>query len=112
MSRHGDKLFVYGALLDSAKRARLLGRIVKAEPARLKGYERRRRRYFYLAPRDGSHVDGEVLHGLGDADFCILDEYEEVPLLYSRARATAVSARGKRIECWVYLPAGWEKESG
>ncbi len=108
MSPRRDKLFVYGALLEPAERLRLLGRMVEAERARLDGYERGRRRYFYIAPRDGSQVDGEVLHGLGQADLSILDEYEEVPRLYSRARVTVVGARGEAIECWVYLPAGWE----
>lgn len=97
-------LFVYGSLLDPAHRAELLGREIAAVKARLDGYERRRRRHYYLVPRAGAKTEGLVLKGLGARDFAILDRYEEVPKLYTRERVMVVGADRAEIECWVYLP--------
>lgn len=102
---HDDSaLFVYGSLLDAAHRAEILGRETAASPARIVGYERRRRRHFYLAARAGAETDGLVLKGLAARDFAILDRYEEVPRLYTRERTTVIGADGAAIGCWVYLP--------
>lgn len=103
------KLFVYGALLDSSERRRLLGRSVNGEPARLEGYARGRSRYFFVTPRENSVVEGEILSGLSDVDIAILDEYEEVPRLYIREQIEVVASDGKLSGCWIYLPAGWER---
>jgi gamma-glutamylcyclotransferase (GGCT)/AIG2-like uncharacterized protein YtfP len=97
-------LFVYGSLLDEARRAELLGRKVAATPARLVGYERRRGRYFYIVEHVGAETTGLVLSGLGERDFALLDRYEEVPRLYTRAKTEAVGASGAALRCWVYLP--------
>lgn len=98
-------LFVYGSLLDAAHRAALLGREVAAAPARLEGYERRRGRYFYIVAHAGAETAGLVLNGLGERDFAVLDRYEEVPRLYTRAKLEVADAgRGGTLRCWVYLP--------
>ena len=98
-------LFVYGSLLDEARRAEVLGRKVAAARARLAGYERRRGRYFYIVERVGAEITGLVLSGLGERDFALLDRYEEVPRLYTRTKIDAVGADGGALRCWVYLPA-------
>jgi gamma-glutamylcyclotransferase (GGCT)/AIG2-like uncharacterized protein YtfP len=101
--QQNSALFVYGSLLDTLHRAELLGREIAAAPARIVGYERRRRHY-YLAAREGAETDGLLLSGLGARDFGILDRYEEVPRLYTRERVMVVSADGAAIGCWIYLP--------
>jgi hypothetical protein len=102
----GDgELFVYGSLLDAAHRAALLGREIEAAPARHEGYERRRGRYFYIVARVGVETAGLVLSGLSERDFAVLDRYEEVPRLYTRAKIEIAEAGGGgTIRCWVYLP--------
>jgi gamma-glutamylcyclotransferase (GGCT)/AIG2-like uncharacterized protein YtfP len=104
-----SQLFVYGLLLDPAERVRLLGHPVDTESARLEGYERGRRRYYFVTPREGTDVNGEVLSGLDERDFSILDEFEEVPRLYTRDRVDVVISKGRRVRCWIYLPTGWER---
>jgi gamma-glutamylcyclotransferase (GGCT)/AIG2-like uncharacterized protein YtfP len=103
-----DRLFVYGTLVDPSRRHRLLGRETKAEPARLHGYERRRGRYYFITPRPGATVEGAILHRLNSRDFAIIDEYEEVPRLYTRERVIARDRDGGGVKCWIYLPTGWE----
>ena len=109
VDRDHDRLFVYGALLDAKLRARLLGRELRSEPARLPGYERGRKRYFFVAPHAGASVPGEILSELLPDDFALLDRYEAVPRLYTRERAQVQRATGERVNCWIYLPTGWEK---
>lgn len=99
----GD-LFVYGSLLDAARRIALLGREVASAPARFEGYERRRGRYFYIVERMGVETSGLVLSGLGERDFAVLDRYEEVPHLYTRVKVEVKSAKDAALRCWVYLP--------
>lgn len=97
-------LFVYGSLLDAAHRTDLLGREVAATRTRLSGYERHRRRHYYLVAREGGETEGLVLSGLAAVDLAILDRYEEVPLLYTRERIVVLGADGASIGCWIYLP--------
>lgn len=109
MDRDLDKLFVYGALLDAKLRGRLLGRELRTEPARLAGYQRGRKQYFFVAPRAGVSVSGEILSELLPNDFAVLDRYEAVPRLYTRQRAQVQTGTGEWVSCWIYLPTGWEK---
>ena len=97
-----ERLFVYGSLLDAAERCSLLGRAVAIRPARLPGFERGRRRHYYVLRREGSTVDGGIIEGLDQRDLAILDRYEEVPSLYTRERITIDG-----LECWIYLPTAW-----
>jgi cation transport regulator ChaC len=103
-SNSEGSLFVYGSLLDAARRVALLGREVAAVPARLRGYKRRRGRYFYIVERASAETPGLVLSGLGERDFALLDRYEEVPRLYTRVRVEVASAGGVALRCWIYLP--------
>lgn len=106
----GDQaLFVYGSLMNAAERQRLLGRAVDARPARLLGYRRGRKRYYFVAKQAGGATDGEILAHLTAHDLAILDAYEEVPALYKRERIE-VLADGRKIECWIYLPTDWAKD--
>jgi gamma-glutamylcyclotransferase (GGCT)/AIG2-like uncharacterized protein YtfP len=104
-----DRLFVYGTLVDPAERARLLGRAIDADDARLAGWARGRRRHYFIARAADGFVEGKILRGLDSRDFAILDEYEEVPRLYTRSRVTIRDHEGRAVECWVYLPTGWER---
>ena len=106
MNWPGDSaLFVYGTLLDSALRLRLLTRPVATVTACLPGYERRRGRYFYIEPSvGGAEVKGLLLLGLSDRDFEVLDRYEDVPNLYARKHARVIDGAGEPHECWLYVP--------
>ena len=107
MNNDDQLLFVYGSLMDPAERIRLLARVIEAVPARLPGYERGQKRYYFVAKLAGAITDGAVLEGLGPRDFEILDAYEDVPTLYTRERIEVLTADGRRIECWIYLPTEW-----
>jgi gamma-glutamylcyclotransferase (GGCT)/AIG2-like uncharacterized protein YtfP len=103
-------LFIYGSLIDPVHRAEIIGRPIEAMAATLNGYERGKRRYWYIRARPGATVEGAILTGLTEEEFATLDEYEEVPTLYTRKRITATLGDGTERECWVYLPTGWAEE--
>ncbi len=107
-----DRLFVYGTLVDKAFRERMFGRPVQAIAARLAGFERGRTRHFYIVPREGGVTEGLILVGLSAEDFAMLDEYEEVPTLYTRERVEVTDGEGQAIRCCVYLPTGWAQSRG
>jgi gamma-glutamylcyclotransferase (GGCT)/AIG2-like uncharacterized protein YtfP len=109
MNSDNQLLFVYGTLMNPAERLRLLGRPIDASPARLPGYTRGRKRYFFVAKLEDTVTDGAILEGLGAHDFEILDAYEEVPTLYTRERIEVVAADARKIECWIYLPTEWAR---
>jgi gamma-glutamylcyclotransferase (GGCT)/AIG2-like uncharacterized protein YtfP len=98
-----NALFVYGSLLEEAKREEILGHRVEVIEARLPGFQRRRGKYYYIARAEGAETVGMILCGLTAEDWSRLDEYEEVPLLYSREEIEVVTSDGPR-RCWVYLP--------
>ncbi len=108
MDNDNDLLFVYGSLMNPAERVILLGRPLEASPAHLHGYARGRKRYYFVAKQADAVTDGAILEGLTASDFAILDEYEEVPTLYTRERIEVVGADARKIECWIYLPTSWE----
>ena len=110
MDDDGEILFVYGALMNPAERLRLLGRPVNASPARLAGYARGRKRYYFVAKEAGASTDGAILEGLTAHDLAILDQYEEVPTLYTRERIEVLTADGGKIECWIYCRLSWAKD--
>jgi gamma-glutamylcyclotransferase (GGCT)/AIG2-like uncharacterized protein YtfP len=99
----GLALFVYGSLLDRFHREQVLGHPVRTVTARLPGYERLRKRYFYVVPRVGGETPGLLLLDLSQTDFKILDRYEEVPRLYTRERAEVLDEAGKPMRCWLYM---------
>ena len=105
---HDDQLvFVYGSLMNPAERLRLLGRPIDASPARLPGYARGRKRYYFVVKQVGAVTEGAILEGLSARDLAILDDYEELPSLYTRERIEVIAVDGRKIECWIYLPTGW-----
>jgi hypothetical protein len=108
-SDFNDRLFVYGILLDAAERARLLARPIDAIPARLHGYARGQKRYYFVARESGAITEGAILEGLDARDFEILDRYEDVPRLYTRESIAVVAADGAKVECWIYLPTEWSR---
>jgi gamma-glutamylcyclotransferase (GGCT)/AIG2-like uncharacterized protein YtfP len=102
-------LFVYGSLLNSAKRVLLLGRSINASPARLPNYARGRKRFYFVAKQADAITEGAILEGLTARDLTILDEYEEVPTLYTRDRIEVLTSDARKIQCWIYLPTNWSK---
>ena len=102
-------LFVYGSLMDPDERQRLLGRPIEAIPARLPGYMRGRKRYYFVVKQEDTVTEGAILEGLDSRDLAILDDYEDVPTLYTRERIEVVATDARKIECWIYLPTGWER---
>jgi gamma-glutamylcyclotransferase (GGCT)/AIG2-like uncharacterized protein YtfP len=103
-------LFVYGSLMNPAERVMLLGHPVDASPARLVGYERGRKRHYFVAKKADAVTDGAILEGLSARDLALLDAYEEVPTLYTRERIEVIAADDSKIECWIYLPTDWAKD--
>ncbi len=99
-----SSLFVYGSLVDEAHRIEIIGRRVEAVAATLHDYERGRGRHYFIRPRPHAVTDGFLLLDLSAADFATLDEYEEIPTLYTREKVTVELADGIRARCWVYVP--------
>mgnify|MGYP000892159246 CR=1 FL=1 len=102
-------LFIYGSLRDPGVRALVLGRRtdLTTQPAVLRGHVRTTVPDFdypFVAPADpDDRVDGELLLGLGDADYGLLDEYEDVADgLYVRAEIQVETPTGSET-AWVYL---------
>ena len=110
MDNDTELLFVYGTLMNPAERLRMLGRPIDASPARLPGYARGRKRYYFVATQADAVTDGAILEGLSASDFAILDDYENVPTLYTRERIEVIAADARKIECWIYLPTKWARE--
>jgi gamma-glutamylcyclotransferase (GGCT)/AIG2-like uncharacterized protein YtfP len=100
-------LFVYGSLIDPVHCAEVLGRFADAVPAVLDQYERGHSRHWYIRRRDGAETHGLLLANLEARDYAILDQYEEVPMLYTRAQVDVTRQDGAVIRCWVYLPTDW-----
>ena len=64
MENDNELLFVYGSLMNPAERRVLLGRPIDASPARLPGYARGRKRYYFVAKQADAVTDGAILEGL------------------------------------------------
>jgi gamma-glutamylcyclotransferase (GGCT)/AIG2-like uncharacterized protein YtfP len=105
-------LFVYGSLVDKDHREEIIGREVETAPARIRNYERRRGRHYYLVRRAGAETAGLLLLGLTAQDFARLDRYEEVPRLYTREKTSVLADDGTRVVCWVYVPTERLLEEG
>lgn len=102
-------LFIYGSLRDPRIRARLFGERTDLAtwPATLHGHARQSVTGFdypFVAPAESdASVDGDLLLGLEDADYAILDHYEDVDDgLYVRAAVTVETASGP-VDAWTYL---------
>jgi gamma-glutamylcyclotransferase (GGCT)/AIG2-like uncharacterized protein YtfP len=102
-------LFVYGSLRDPRVRTHLLGAHpgLSTRPAILRGHARQTVPGFdypFIVPAEPDvHVDGELLLGLVDADYAILDQYEDTDDgLYVRAVVRVETTDGP-IDAWTYL---------
>jgi gamma-glutamylcyclotransferase (GGCT)/AIG2-like uncharacterized protein YtfP len=105
-------LFIYGSLRDPQVRARLLGDRdgLVTRPATLHGYSRLMVPDFdhpFVVPgtpgTPEDRVDGDLLLGLTDADYAVLDQYEDVDDgLYARAAVTVQTPDGP-VDAWTYL---------
>jgi gamma-glutamylcyclotransferase (GGCT)/AIG2-like uncharacterized protein YtfP len=98
-----DALFAYGTLLKEARRREVLGHEVDVIEARLDGFARGRARYNYIARAEGAQTPGLIMLGLNEEDWRRLDEYEELPVLYTREEIEVETSEGM-VRCWVYLP--------
>ena len=99
-----SSLFVYGSLVDEVHRIEIIGRRVSAIAASLHDYERGRGRHYFIRPCPRAVTDGFILLDLSESDFATLDEYEEIPTLYTREKVSVKLADGTDARCWVYLP--------
>jgi gamma-glutamylcyclotransferase (GGCT)/AIG2-like uncharacterized protein YtfP len=97
-------LFVYGSLLDPARREAIIGRRIDTMPATLHNYEPGQARYFYVRRRSGASTAGLLLLNLTPDDFQALDRYEEIPRLYTRDKVEVFDRDGNSVRCWIYLP--------
>jgi gamma-glutamylcyclotransferase (GGCT)/AIG2-like uncharacterized protein YtfP len=102
--RADTDLFVYGSLMEPGLRRRLIGREVIAERAYLRDFERRHGLYFYVVPKAGATVEGQVLRALSPKELCSLDHYENVPRLYTRQQLTIHGIDNRARLAWIYLP--------
>ncbi len=78
----------------------------RREPARIEGFNRRRRRgevYPVVYPGSES-VEGVLYYGLSAADWRRLDEFEGSD--YQRRRVAAVTGGGQVVAAWAYLLRG------
>lgn len=107
-------LFVYGSLRDPQVRAHVLGERADLStiPAILHGYARQLMPSFdypFIVPaKPDDRVEGEIILGLTEADYPVLDEYEDVDNgLYVRDTVTVETA-DRPVDAWTYLrgPAG------
>jgi hypothetical protein len=99
------RVFAYGTLLWPSRQKRLFGRTLSHSPAVLAGWAKERcvGRYYGIVRRAGARTEGGLL-SLTSAELKAADLWERVPALYRRRRVCAQSA-GRRIACWVYVPA-------
>jgi gamma-glutamylcyclotransferase (GGCT)/AIG2-like uncharacterized protein YtfP len=97
-------LFVYGSLLESSRRIAIIGHDVATALAVLHDYVVERARNFYIRSAPGRQTQGLLLLGLETPDFARLDEYEEVPVLYTREKVAVVDGIGITRRCWIYIP--------
>ena len=102
-------LFIYGSLRDPHVRTDLLGERTDLAtcPATLHGYVRELVpgfEYPFVMPAGSDiAVDGELLLGLTDDDYTILDRYEDVDDgLYVRVMVTVETEDGP-LAAWTYL---------
>ncbi|HKV53569.1 MAG TPA: gamma-glutamylcyclotransferase family protein [Candidatus Binataceae bacterium] len=105
-------LFVYGSLIDPARRVQVIGHEVPTMAATLHDYERGRLRYFFIRRRPGIDTPGLLLLNLKPEDFVALDRYEELPRLYSREKIEVLGDDGNPIRCWAYIPTQFTLNGG
>lgn len=99
------RVFAYGTLLWPSRQKRLFGRKLARLPAVLAGWRRERcvGRYYGIVRRAGAQTRGGLL-SLTKSELSAADLWEGVPALY-RPRRVRVESAGRRIACWVYVPA-------
>lgn len=105
-------LFVFGTLLDSRIRSRVLGRPERpreATPALLSGCERvwaRGRRYPVLIRDPDSAVDGLLMTRLSARDRARLGVYEGTEYRLARVRVRALGTGSKDVWARAFLARG------
>ena len=98
------ELFVYGTLMDDFLVTELTGRRFRRSAAVLPGYGKTEPPggYPYIAPTEGAHVDGFVLHDIDSAALRALDRYEDEGQLYRRVDVL-VDVCGAAIAAMAYI---------
>lgn len=97
-----DGVFGYGDFMKDAVLRKILGRLPKRVPAKLRGY----RRFFddllghyNLVHEDGGVVEGELLLGITAKELRALDAFETDTY---RRRVITVHTEAGPSEAWVY----------
>lgn len=102
----GGRLFVYGTLLFAAVREAVCGRALGGRAATLAVHARHALRgevYPAVVPRAGASTAGQVLEGIDDALWRVLDDWESP--LYERRTVAVRVAGGELLTAQVYLLA-------
>lgn len=100
-------VFTYGSLMYRPVWERVVSGEYRAEPAALRGFERRRiagEVYPALVrAAAGSVVRGVLYRDVAPADVRALDRFEAEGEAYSRLRVPVELGSGERVEGWAYL---------
>src|SRR3972149_2361496 len=96
-------VFAYGEFMKEPELRRLLGRLPRKTPAKLRGY----RRFlddglgpYHLVHDESAIVEGELLLDVSDDDLIAMDRFEAEK--YRRRVVTVETAAGAS-EAWVYV---------
>ena len=106
------RLFVYGTLADPAVCARLLGRVPRPVPARLRGYARHEVRgeaYPAIVAKSNGLVKGLIYENISQVEVDALDTYEGDE--YERI-GVFVETEAGQARAWVYVWAGRAERLG
>jgi len=96
-------VFAYGQFLKEPVLKRMLGRVPKKVPARLRGYRKFLDDilgFYNLVVEEEGIVEGQLLLGLTDDDLLELDKFESAK--YHRIAVTVETAAGPS-EGWAYI---------
>jgi len=99
------KLFVYGTLHNGYNLSLIIGRSVDIADAVLTGYRKNVSRLsfpYIIETETGGQVIGGLVNDLREADFEVLDMYEDEGKLYKREIVT-VESNGENVETFAYV---------
>ena len=118
-----DACFTYGSLMWADIMARVCGRVLASEPARLFGHSRhpvRGEDYPGLRPAAGGVIEGRLYRGIDESLWRRLDAFEGAD--YERVQVSVVLPDGRADAAWVYqfraepaagllLPGDWDPQA-
>lgn len=118
-----DACFTYGSLMWADIMARVCGRALPSEPARLHGHSRhpvRGEDYPGLRPAAGGVIEGRLYRGIDASLWTRLDAFEGAD--YERVQVPVELPDGRSDDAWVYrfraepaarllLPGDWDPQA-